>query len=272
MAELLKDKTALITGGASGIGRAAALVFAREGARVVVADIDAPGGEATADRVRQAGGEARFIRCDVAQAGEVAALVQQAVAAYGRLDCAFNNAGCEGRFAPMAEATEENWDRVVAVNLKGVWLCMKYELQQMLAQTRPPHQGGAIVNTASVAGLVAERGLSAYAASKGGVLQLTRTAAIEYAAAHLRINAVCPGAIRTPMITRSLADMRVSAMAYGAVRSPWARRLVDATLGLPPFKAAMLSFMHPLGRMGEPEEIAEAAAWLCSDAASFITG
>ncbi len=267
MAQLLENKIALITGGASGIGRAAALVFAREGAKILVADILAESGQETAALVRQAGGEATFVQCDVTQAAQVEALIDAAVANYGRLDCAFNNAGIEGQAAPTAECSEANWDRVVNINLKGVWLCMKYEIKQMLRQG-----GGAIVNTASVAALVAEPARCAYAAAKGGVVQLTRTAAIEYAKAGLRINAVCPGAIQTPMIDRALAEMKINTMSPGAIRSPLIERMANGLMGLRPVQAMFLGMMHPLGRAGKPEEIAQAAAWLCSDAASFITG
>ena len=267
MTELLDNKIALITGGAVGIGRAAALVFAREGAKVVVADILAAEGEQTAQLVRQNGGEARFIQCDVTQAGEVAALVQETVKAYGRLDCAFNNAGIEGAFAATADCAEDNWDRIIAVDLKGVWLCLKYEIQQMLTQGT-----GSIVNTASVAGVVAERGRPAYAAAKGGVIQLSRTAAVEYAGTGIRINTVCPGGVETPMIDRALNDMTIEGFAPNPNRSKWATRFTNWMLHSRPVQKRMMNFMHPIGRMGRPEEIAEAAAWLCSEASSFVTG
>jgi NAD(P)-dependent dehydrogenase (short-subunit alcohol dehydrogenase family) len=267
MTTLLDNKIALITGGAVGIGRAAALIFAREGAKVVVVDILATEGEQTVQLVKQNGGEARFIQCDVTQSAQVAALVQETVKAYGRLDCAFNNAGIEGAFAATADCTEENWDRIVAVDLKGVWLCMKYELQQMLTQGK-----GAIVNTASVAGVVAERGRPAYAAAKGGVIQLSRTAAIEYAGTGIRINTVCPGGVETPMIDRALNDMNIEGFAPNPKRSKWATRATNWMLQSRPVQKRMMNFMHPIGRMGKPEEIAEAAVWLCSDASSFITG
>jgi NAD(P)-dependent dehydrogenase (short-subunit alcohol dehydrogenase family) len=267
MPALLKDKVALVTGGASGIGRVSAGAFAREGAKVVIADIDAEQGAESARHLAKAGAEVLFVACDVTHAQEVQALIEGVVRAYGRLDCAFNNAGFEGDLAPTAECTEENWDRTLAVNLKAVWLCMKYEIQQMLGQ-----RGGAIVNMGSVAALVAERGFPAYAAAKGGVLQLTRTAAVEYAGANIRINAVCPGVIDTPMATRAMAGLRPSAMMPGALRSPVARRLADAIFRFPPVKSMGIKSMHPLGRMGKPEEVAEAAVWLCSEAASFVTG
>jgi NAD(P)-dependent dehydrogenase (short-subunit alcohol dehydrogenase family) len=237
----MKDKVALVTGGSSGIGRAAALAFAREGAKVVVADVQVAGGQETVRLIGDAGGEAVFVRTDVASPVEVQALVDQAVQRYGRLDCAFNNAGIEGTLAPTAECSEENWNRTLEVNLKGVWLCMKAEIAQMLKQG-----GGAIVNTASVAGLVGFQNLPAYCASKGGVVQLTRTAALEYAKMGIRINAVCPGVIRTAMVER-------------------------VTGGNPQTEAQFVA-MEPVGRMGTPEEVAAAVVWLCSDAASFVTG
>ena len=241
MAGLLAGRVALITGGSSGIGRAAALAFAREGARVVIGNRRIAEGEETVGKVREAGGEATLIRTDVTQPREVEALIAQAVEAYGRIDCAFNNAGITGVIAPTAECTEENWDRTLAVNLKGVWLAMKYEIRQMLEQG-----GGAIVNNASVAGLVGMRGGPAYSASKGGVVQLTRTAALEYAKSGIRVNAICPGFIETPMTgdhTRSNPDLEA-----------WMKKV------------------QPMGRLGTAEEVAEAVVWLCSDRASFTTG
>jgi NAD(P)-dependent dehydrogenase (short-subunit alcohol dehydrogenase family) len=241
MAGRVDGKIALVTGAGSGIGRATALTFAREGAKVVVADIIAEGGEETVQLIKTAGGTATFVTTDVAQAAQVEALVKQAVSTYGRLDCAFNNAGIEGVIQPTVEYGEADWDRVLAINLKGVWLCMKYEIQQMLTQG-----SGAIVNTASIAGLVGLGGFSAYVASKHGVAGLTKTAALEYAKAGIRVNAVCPGGIRTPMFERGLR--------------------------LNPGLAEQTAAMEPIGRMGAPEEIGEAVVWLCSDAASFVTG
>ncbi len=241
MAGTLAGKVALVTGASSGIGRTTALAFAREGSRVVAADVTMEGGQETVQLIKNAGGEAIFVKADVSNASEVEALVQQAVAAYGRLDCAHNNAGIEGRGAFIVNDTEANWERVLAVNLKGVWLCMKYEIRQMLTQG-----GGAIVNTASGAGLVGGRGSGAYVASKHGVVGLTKTAALEYAKSGIRVNVVCPGAIETPMINR-------------------------ITRQQPKVLAAMAA-AHPIGRAGKPEEIAEAVVWLCSDAASFVTG
>ena len=241
MAGWLAGKVALVTGAGSGIGRASALTFAREGAKVVVADVVVEGGEETVGMIKTAGGEALFVKADVSQAVEVEALINKTLATYGRLDCAHNNAGIEGAVATTAECTEENWDRIIAINLKGVWLCMKYEIPQMLKQG-----GGAIVNTASGAGLVGIPRAGAYVASKHGVVGLTKTAALEYAKAGIRVNAVCPGVIDTPMVQRitSRRPHLVERMAAG----------------------------EPVGRMGKPQEIAEAVVWLCSEAASFVTG
>jgi NAD(P)-dependent dehydrogenase (short-subunit alcohol dehydrogenase family) len=241
MAGRVAGKVTIVTGGGSGIGRATALAFAREGAKVVVADIVIAGGEETVRMIKAAGGEAIFVKTDVVKTAEVEALVKKTVDTYGRLDCAFNNAGIEGEIAPTADCTEENWDRVVDVDLKSVWLCMKYEIQQMLKQG-----SGAIVNTASVAGLVGFQGIPAYVAAKHGVNGLTKTAALEYAKSGIRVNAVCPGVIQTPMVER-------------AFRSS------------PQFGEAAAA-LEPVGRLGKPEEIAEAVVWLCSDAASFVTG
>ena len=238
MAGLVAGKVALVTGGGSGIGRQACLVFAREGARVVVCDVAVEGGEGTVGQIEQAGGQATFIRADVAQAAEVEALVAKTVETYGRLDCAYNNAGIAGRTARVADDSEQNWERILAINLKGVWLCLKYEIAHMLTQG-----GGAIVNTASDAGLIGLRRAGAYVASKHGVVGLTKTAALEYAKANIRVNAVCPGPIDTPMLREA------------------SERVIDA-----------MATAQPNGRLGQPREIAEAAVWLCSDAASFVTG
>ena len=241
MAGQLDGKVALVTGGGSGIGRATCLAMAREGAQVMVADIVVEGGQETVSLVKNAGGEATFIRTDVSQASEVEAMVKQTIETYGRLDCAFNNAGIEGPVCSTVEYTEEDFDRVVAIDLTGVWLCMKYEIPAMLQ-----HGGGAIVNTASVAGLVGFQGISAYVASKHGVNGLTKTAALEYAKAGIRVNAVCPGVIETPMVKRAFE------------KSPGMEEGVAA--------------VEPVGRLGQPQEVAEAVVWLCSDAASFVTG
>ena len=238
MAGLVEGKVALVTGGGSGIGRQACLVFAREGAQVVVCDVAVEGGQETVGQIEQAGGQATFIRADVAQAAEVEAVVAKTVETYGRLDCAYNNAGIAGRTARVADDSEQNWERILAINLKGVWLCLKYEIAHMLTQG-----GGAIVNTASDAGLIGLRRAGAYVASKHGVVGLTKTAALEYAKANIRVNAVCPGPIDTPMLREA------------------SERVIDA-----------MATAQPNGRLGQPREIAEAAVWLCSDAASFVTG
>lgn len=238
----LDGKAALVTGAGSGIGRATALACAREGAKIIVADIGVEGGEATVSMIKNAGGEATFVPVNVTQAAEVEAMVAAAVSTYGRIDCAHNNAGIEGVFATTADYPEEDWDRVMAVNLKGVWLCMKYEIPQMLQQS-----GGAIVNTASLAGLVGAKRMPAYVASKHGVAGLTKTAALEYAKAGIRINAVCPGIIHTSMVDRMFLSRR-------------------------PDLEDRLAAVEPMGRLGKPEEVAEAVVWLCSDAASFVTG
>ncbi len=232
MAGLVAGKVALVTGASSGIGRATALACAREGAKVVVADVTVEGGEETVALVQ---------KTDVSKAVEVEALVAKAVATYGRLDCAHNNAGIAGNAKTIVDDTEDNWDRILAINLKGVWLCMKYEIAHMLKQG-----GGAIVNTASGAGLIGVRRGGAYVASKHGVVGLTKTAALEYAKAGIRVNCVCPGPIDTPML-----------QGIGGSNQVVIERMVAA---------------QPGGRLGKPAEIAEAAVWLCSDAASFITG
>jgi len=237
----LKDKVTLITGGGSGIGRATALIFAREGARLIIADLNRKGGEETVTLIKQAGGEAISFEADVLKPGVAEDLVNQSVKQYGRLDCAFNNAGVAGDLARTADSTEECWDFVVGIDLKSVYLCMKYEIAQMLKQ-----KSGAIVNTASIAGLGANPLGIAYSAAKHGVVGLTKTAAIEYARIPIRINAVCPGVTQTPMIDEGIA------------KRPQMRKTFEK--------------LHPMGRLGRAEEIGEAVAWLCSDAASFITG
>jgi NAD(P)-dependent dehydrogenase (short-subunit alcohol dehydrogenase family) len=234
-------KVALVTGAAGGIGRAAALAFGRAGASVVVADLSAEGGQQTADLIREAGGKALFVKTNVAIASEVEAMVAAAVTEYGRIDCAFNNAGIEEEHLPLGESEEAVFDRIMAVNVKGVWLCMKYQIRQMLKQG-----GGAIVNTASVAGLVGAPTQPIYAASKHAVVGLTKTAAVEYGRAGIRVNSVCPGVINTPMLTRALERE--------------------------PEREKRMRKIHPIGRFGEADEIANAALWLCSDQASFVTG
>ena len=236
-----EGKIVLVTGAAGGIGRASALAFAREGARVVVSDVAAEGAEETVRLIRQSDGEAQFVRCDVSRSDEVEALVNKAVEYYGRLDWAHNNAGIAGDLAPTADCSEENWDRIVATNLKGVWLCMKYEIRQMLKGS-----AGAIVNTSSTAGLTGSRGAPAYSAASHGLIGLTKSAALEYADAGIRVNAVCPGVIRTPMTEQLMR-------------------------AVPNFEAQALAGV-PLRRLGTPEEVAQAVVWLCSGAASYLTG
>ena len=241
MAGRVKDKVALITGAGSGIGRATALLFASEGARVVIADYNVDGGERTMRAIKETGGDAIFLAADVSNPNEVEALVDKTVEAYGRLDCAFNNAGIEGQFSPTPECTIENWQRVIAINLSGVFYCMKYEIPQMLKTG-----GGTIVNTSSIAGLAGIANTSAYTAAKHGVAGLTKAAALEFASKGIRVNAVCPGFIRTPMVERVMD------------RGSFDEKAVIQT--------------HPINRLGRPEEIAEAVLWLSSDASSFVTG
>ena len=243
MAGRLQDKVALVTGAASGIGRATALTFAREGAKLIVADMNEEGGQQTVHMITENSGEATFVQVDVTSTSQIEAMISKTVETYGRLDCSFNNAGTEGTtMVSTVDYKEEDWNRVLSINLTGVWLCMKYEITQMLKQG-----GGAIVNTASVAGLVGSRGAgSAYAASKHGVVGLTKTAALEYAKQGIRVNCICPGVIRTPMMERMLT------------RTPELEQQYIAA--------------EPIGRLGLPEEVAESVVWLCSDAASFVTG
>lgn len=239
METTFKNKVAIVTGGSSGIGRATALAFAKKGTKVVV--VDWKENEEMLHLIKDSGGEAIFIKCDVSKTEDIKAMVEKTIATFGRLDYAFNNAGIEGKSAPTQDCTEENWDQTIGVNLKGIWLCMKYEIPEILKQGK-----GAIVNCASVAGLVGFAGLPAYVASKHGVVGLTKTAALECAKLGIRVNAVCPGVIQTPMIDR----------------------LTGKT------KEAVEQFteLEPVGRFGQPEEIANAVVWMCSDEASFVTG
>jgi NAD(P)-dependent dehydrogenase (short-subunit alcohol dehydrogenase family) len=239
METAFKNKVAIITGGSSGIGRATALAFAKKGAKVVV--VDWQESQETMKSIKDLGAEAIFIKCDVSKSADVKAMVEKTIAAFGRLDYAFNNAGIEGDSAPTADCTEENWDKTITVNLTGTWLCMKYEIPEMLKQGK-----GSIVNCSSVAGLVGFEGLPAYVASKHGVIGLTKTAALEYAEQGIRVNAVCPGVIQTPMMDRLTGKKKEAIEQFTA--------------------------LEPVGRMGQPEEIANAVVWMCSDEASFVTG
>jgi NAD(P)-dependent dehydrogenase (short-subunit alcohol dehydrogenase family) len=237
-----KSRVALVTGASSGIGRAAAKAFAREGYKTVIADISEPGALDLASELERGGASCRFIRCDVSDEASVRSLIAETISTFGRLDAAFNNAGTLGELAPTADGSADAFDRVIAVNLRGVWLCLREELRQMIRQ----ESGGAIVNCSSIAGLVGLAGVPAYAASKHGVVGLTRTAALEYAQQGIRVNAVCPGPIDTPMLDHLMSGM------------PGGR---DAVLAA-----------EPVGRTGAPEEVAAAVLWLCSPAASFVTG
>lgn len=229
MSGRLESKVALVTGGSSGLGKASALALAREGAKVVVSDVDSAGGKETVEMIQESGGEAIFVKADVAEEAEVEILIDEAVRVYLRMDCAFNNAGIHG----------DDWDRVMSINLKGMWLCMKYELPQMIKQG-----GGAIVNTSSILGLVGGR-ISAYSVSKHGIIGLTRAAALKYAKDNIRVNAVCPGFMRTHLMAPILAN----------------KSELDKIIAATPMK-----------RIADPSEIAEAVVWLLSDAASFVTG
>ncbi|MES2257260.1 MAG: SDR family oxidoreductase [Pseudomonadota bacterium] len=241
MSTVSPSKVALVTGAGNGIGRATALAFAANGLKVVVSDVDTEGGAGTVSLIRDAGGEAAFIRCDVTSEEEVKALMEQTLATYGRLDCAFNNAGVDLEKNKLAGGTMAEFDAIMNVNVKGVWLCMKYEIALMLEQG-----GGAIVNTGSVASLHGAPKMGIYAASKHAVIGLTKSAALEYAKKNIRINAVCPAMIDTEMYRRAcVEDAKVAQIALA---------------------------VHPVGRVGKAEEIAAAVLYLCSDAAAFTTG
>jgi NAD(P)-dependent dehydrogenase (short-subunit alcohol dehydrogenase family) len=237
----LEGKVALVTGGTSGIGRDTAVLFAKAGAKVVVAGRRDVEGNETIELIRFAGGDGLFVQADVSKASEVDALIQKTVERFGHLDIAFNNAGIEGVWVPIVRQSEADWDRTININLKGVWLCLKYEIRQILRQGG----GGAIVNMASITGLIGSAGAAAYSASKHGVIGLTKTAALENAKSGIRINAVCPGVIETPMGERLFGAPAVHKYVLGC---------------------------HPIGRLGTPAEISEAVVWMCSDRASFMTG
>ncbi len=241
MSDFFRGKVAVVTGASSGIGRATALAFAAEGACVVVANRSVDEGEATACMIQQAGGDARFVGTDVTSPQDVEGLMRTAVETYGRLDFAVNNAGTQPAAAATAEQTEEDWDRMLGVNLKGTWLGMKYALPHMVKQG-----GGSIVNIASIVGLVGLPSWPAQCASKHGVVGLTRAVALEHARTGIRVNAVCPGVIDTPMLKGITGGSQEVEAAFAA--------------------------MEPMGRLGRPEEVAAAVVWLCSDAASFVTG
>ena len=236
-----KGKVAFITGAANGIGRAAALAFAREGASVVIADVAEQGNQETARLIEEAGGRALAVRCDVSRADDIKAALEKAVEAFGRLDFAFNNAGIEQPVKPAADLTQQEWDRIIEIDLRGVFLCMQQEIPLLLKEG-----GGAIVNTSSGAGVKGFKGQAAYCAAKFGIVGLTKAAALDYAQENIRVNAVCPGIIETPMMDRFSGG------------TPEGRERVIA--------------QEPVGRMGKPEEIAAAVVWLCSDGAAFTTG
>jgi NAD(P)-dependent dehydrogenase (short-subunit alcohol dehydrogenase family) len=241
MDKIFSGKVALVTGGRSGIGQATAIAFAARGANVVIADWIEDESQQTLKAIQAAGAEAMFIKCNVSEKDDVKSMIDKTIDHFGRLDFAFNNAGVEGQIGAVHECTEANWDKIVDINLKGVWLCMKYELLHMRS-----HERGVIINCASVAGLKGFINLPAYVASKHGVVGLTKTAALENAGFGIRVNAVCPGVIRTPMVERIIDNDQEVEQQY--------------------------TQMEPLGRMGSPKEVANTVVWLCSDEASFITG
>ena len=234
-------KVALVTGGGSGIGRATALAFARRGETVVVADVALAAAEETIRMIKEIGGESLAVACDVSKTTDVKGLVEKTIATYGRLDFAFNNAGIPGDVAPVTDWSEEMWDRTCNINLKGVWLCMKYEIPEMLRQGK-----GAIVNSSSISGLVGCPGLSGYTASKHGVIGITRCVALEYVKEGIRVNAICPATIRTPLVEKVIEDH--------------------------PEMESFLENSQPIGRMGTSEEVAATVVWLCSEESAYLTG
>lgn len=244
----LAHNVALVTGAASGIGRAIAESLAQEGARVVISDTEAAAakGQEVARELTEAGYDACFVACDVSEGEQVRALLQTTRDTYGRLDIAVNNAGIAGASAPAGAYTEADWDRVIAVNLRGVWLCMKHELAHLTTPSPDGSVGGAIVNVSSILGLVGFAGAPAYVAAKHGVLGLTKSAALEYATAGVRVNAVCPAFIETPMLEEA-----------GLFDDPSMRQQIEG--------------LHAMNRLGQPDEVARLVTWLCSDAASFVT-
>lgn len=237
----MKNKVALVTGAAAGIGRATAILFAKKNINVVISDVDEKGLQETADLIRKEGGEVLSITADISKTAEVENMVNKTVDHFGRLDYAINNAGIEGPMATTAEYTEEDWDRVLNINLRGQWLCMKYQIPAML------ENGGSIVNVSSILGKVGFADAPAYTAAKHGLIGLTKTAALEYSDQGIRINAVCPGFIETPMLERA-----------GITSDEEAK---EQTISL-----------HPIGRLGESDEVAEAIVWIASEKASFISG
>lgn len=241
MAEYFENKIAIVTGGGSGIGRTCALTFAGAGAKVVVADVQAEGGNATVALINGNGDEATFVETDVSVAKDVESLISRTVATYGGLDMAYNNAGIEPPVAKTADIVEEDWDNVISINMKSIWLCMKYEIKAMLERG-----GGAIVNMASVVGFLGQPEMASYVAGKHAVLGLTRTAALEYVADNIRVNAVCPAIVDTPMVDRFTNG--------------------DAEV------VAALTAQYPIKRLLDPQEVADAVLWLCSDKASYLNG
>jgi NAD(P)-dependent dehydrogenase (short-subunit alcohol dehydrogenase family) len=244
MAGRLEGKVALVTGGGSGIGSATARLLAREGGIVVVMDTDLQAGQAVVDLILEGDGDASFVACDVTDGGQVASVIDDVVDRHGRIDCAFNNAGVRGPSVVAAEYPEDAWDRIVAVDLKGVWLSMAHQLPKMVDQG-----SGSIVNMASTAGVVGWPQISAYSAAKFGVRGLTKAAALEYAGSNVRINAVCPGYIETPMLFEAIDGAPRGSAGYRAVEE-----------------------VQPMNRVGQPSEVAEAVLWLLSDASSYVTG